>query len=108
MLLCAFSFLRKALDSISEYSVPNEQCELCLPWETAPHRAASPAVLQDVTEDTRREKHDQHKKRRINHSTAITYYPGERWLGRKLGCYRSPFRRSEPMGMIGNLSPIYI
>lgn len=98
------SVFEKGTDSTDEYPVPNELCELYLPWTTAPQQAASPAALQDVTEDTRRKKQEQHKKRRINRPTALIYYPGERCLGRRLRCCR----RSESMGVMDNLSPIYI
>lgn len=43
-----FQCLRKALDSARQYPVPNELCEICLPWATAP-AGASTAALQDGT-----------------------------------------------------------
>lgn len=106
--LMSFQFLRKALTLPVSTLFQMNCVRYYLPWKTAPQQAASPAALQDVTEDTRRKKQEQHKKRRINHPTALTYYPGERCLGRKLRCCRSPFRRSESMGVMDNLSAIYI
>jgi len=58
-----------------------------------PSPRASPAALQDVAEDARSKKQEQNKRRRINHPTAITHYPGERGFGRKVRCYRSPSKR---------------
>lgn len=102
-----FQCLRKALDSARQYPVPSELCEICLPWATAPD-GASPAALQDGTAGIRRAKQEQSKKRRMKHRGAITYFPGERCLGRKLRCYRRPFRRSKSMGVMDNLSTNYI
>lgn len=99
-----FSIFEKGTHSTS---VPNELCELCLPWETVSHQATSPVALPDVTEDTSKDKQEQHKKRIIHHPTAITYYPGERYLGRKLRCCRNSFKRSKSVGVMDFLSPVY-
>lgn len=82
MLLCACSFWERHLTLPVSTLLPISHMS----------DACGPDALQDVTEDTRRQMQEQHKKRRINHPTAITYYPGERYSGRMLRCYRSPFR----------------